>query len=262
MNDAPHAFNDAFILGRNGSQVIAGGNLLSNDFDVDVLQTPGPGSDTLSVVSQTISLGTGGSVALNTDGTFEWTCPTTFDGVAAFTYTMREAAGLTSTATVRLKALLPEPVIGGDPPPSLVVNDDVYHVGNKDLSISAADGVLANDPSGTFAVLVSHPTLGQLTSFGFDGSFGIHPGVQASGVGFGYRVFRNDMLISQPAGATMNDLGVDIYHGINPIKLIRKVQKTPGAFTTANLNDSDYDGTRDDQDNDVSPRVNATAGYR
>ncbi len=147
VNDAPVGIDDTRSLTEDaGITVAAGSGLLANDRDAD-------SGDTLRVsainglaasVGQTITLPSGALLRVNADGSYSYDPNGRFDGLAdgqtatdSFTYTVADAAGLTSTATMRL-------VIAGrnDAP---VARDDAATVGEKDRLAVPALGVLAND---------------------------------------------------------------------------------------------------------------------
>ncbi len=120
------------------------------------------------VLPQTIPLGGAGTVTLAAGGTFTWTRPPGYVGQTSFTYTAADLAGAQATATAgsRAEGRLASYQEGMVPTPA--AQDDIYHYGNADLVVPAADGVLANDEAGTFAVLVGSPG-SRLRSFGRTG---------------------------------------------------------------------------------------------
>ncbi|MFB2892387.1 beta strand repeat-containing protein [Aerosakkonemataceae cyanobacterium BLCC-F50] len=89
-NDAPVAVNDNVTT--TDLQPVTF-NVLTNDSDVDT-------GDLLSILSFTNP--TSGTVAKNADNTFTYTPTVGFIGNTSFNYTIKDLAGLTSTATVTL----------------------------------------------------------------------------------------------------------------------------------------------------------------
>ncbi len=121
VNDAPDAVNDAAATNEDAAVTIS---VLANDADVD-------GE---AVILTGVTQGTRGSVAQNGNGTVTYTPnPNTF-GADSFTYTVRDAAGLTDTATVTVSVA---PV--NDPPDA--INDSA--TANEGGSVAIV--VLAND---------------------------------------------------------------------------------------------------------------------
>ncbi len=121
VNDAPDAVNDSTATNEDAAVIIS---VLVNDADVD-------GE---AVILTGVTQGTRGSVAQNGNGTVTYTPnPNTF-GADAFTYTVRDAAGLTDTAAVNVNVA---PV--NDPPDA--INDSA--TANEGSNVAIA--VLAND---------------------------------------------------------------------------------------------------------------------
>jgi hypothetical protein len=108
VNDAPVANADSAITNENTA--VTTGNVLANDIDVDNPLTPAyiTAFDANSV--------NGGTVVNNGDGTFTYTPALNFNGLDTFTYTLIDAGGLTSTATVTITVTAVNSV------PSLVTN--------------------------------------------------------------------------------------------------------------------------------------------
>ncbi|MFN0044675.1 MAG: choice-of-anchor C family protein [Alphaproteobacteria bacterium] len=127
VNDGPVANNDTASTNEDAFVAIASATLLANDTDAD-------GGDTKTLVS------VGGAVngAVSLAGSVAYFTPNVdYNGPASFTYTMRDAAGATSSATVSVTV---NPV--NDAP---VANNDTAST-NEDtpLTISHAS-LLAND---------------------------------------------------------------------------------------------------------------------
>ena len=97
VNDAPVAHPDTFTTSEDGSLTVTAGQLTANDTDAD--------GDTLSIlsVSGAGSLGTvqlvGGQVVYSPGSAFQ-SLRVGETGLDRFTYTVRDAAGIVSTATV------------------------------------------------------------------------------------------------------------------------------------------------------------------
>ncbi len=118
----------------------------------------------------------GGSVTINSDGSFAYTPNAGFTGADSFTYALTDGASASTAATVTLDI--------SDTAPQ-VANSTYSLASGQTLAVSAADGVLANavdfNPvSGLQASLVSGPSDGTLT-FNSDGSFTYAPNSGFSG---------------------------------------------------------------------------------
>ena len=90
-NHAPVAVADTVGATEDVTLTIAAATLLANDTDVDA-------GDTKTLVS--VQAAQHGTVALNSSGNVVFTADANYSGVASFTYTMKDTAGATSTATV------------------------------------------------------------------------------------------------------------------------------------------------------------------
>ena len=138
VNDAPVAAKDAYTLAEDQPGGVHG-NVLANDSDVDAdpaLNKAGQALDTLTVSGHTNPQH--GTLVMAANGDFTYTPNANYNGPDSFTYTVKDSAGATSTATVTLNVT---PV--NDAP---VAVTDTYRT-NEDtaLVIAAKDGVLAND---------------------------------------------------------------------------------------------------------------------
>jgi len=123
VNDAPVAVDDTFS--GNEDEAITG-SLLGNDSDID--------GGTLSAVAETITTANGGTVTINTDGTFSYQGAANFYGTDSFDYTLNDGQGGTDIGTVSLDV-----ASVNDAP---VAMDDTFS-GNEDEEITG--NVLSND---------------------------------------------------------------------------------------------------------------------
>lgn len=159
QNLAPVASADAYQVDRNGTLTIAAPEgLLANDSDPDAT----PGGLSANLVEGPLH----GTLTLNADGSFTYTPDAGYFGADSFTYAASDGIGETPT-TVSLS------VVNTNAAPEAA--DDSYAMDkNGALSVSAAEGVLANDADadGTplNVQLVDGPLHGTLT-LNADGSF-------------------------------------------------------------------------------------------
>jgi len=129
VNDAPVAVNDVFG-GFRGETIF--GNLLTDngsgaDSDID--------GGTLAIIPQSFVTANGGTVTLNSDGTFSYLSAFDFFGVDSFEYTLLDGQGGMSTATASMNVAL-------DPSDTLIGSDLgelIDGTGNAD-DIFALDG--------------------------------------------------------------------------------------------------------------------------
>lgn len=161
-NTAPVAVNDSYIGTKNTTLNIAPSiGLFINDSD-DVSFT----LDSFDAASVH-----GGTVTVNSDGSFSYTPATGYVGIDTFTYTIKDTPGLTDTATVTIDVRDPN---------NPVATDDGVYTTRRNLNLSiAAPGVLGNDTTaigtltataGTFAT-----TAGGSVTMNIDGSFTYFP---------------------------------------------------------------------------------------
>ena len=179
--DRPVAQDDAFTIDEDNALI--GGSVLAdngNGADSD------PNGDPLTV--SLVTDVTNGTLALNPDGTFDYTPSPDFFGVDSFEYRVDDSNGGIDTATASITV---NPV--SDPS---VANDDSYATGESTpLSVGLANGVLANDTAGDFsltATLLTDVTDGTLT-LNPDGSFDYTPDAGFAGIdSFTYEVSGGD----------------------------------------------------------------------
>jgi VCBS repeat-containing protein len=150
-NDAPVATADtATAVGTNGA---ASGNVLTNDTDVDSGDTKAVSAITGGAVGQALTSAYG-ALTLNTDGSYSYVVNSANSTVLAlrtstdtltetFTYTMRDTAGLTSSATLTIT------IEGSNDAPVAVADvgsaTEAGGVANSTAGSGATGNVLTND---------------------------------------------------------------------------------------------------------------------
>ncbi len=92
VNETNTAANDSFTVSEDGTLNLNASQLLGNDTDLD--------GDTLRIVG--VSGAENGTVRLLDNGQIEFKTDANYSGPAKFTYTVTDAGGLTSTATVEV----------------------------------------------------------------------------------------------------------------------------------------------------------------
>jgi VCBS repeat-containing protein len=163
VNDAPTAANDTYTVQEDSTLSVSAANgVLANDSD--------PDGDSLTVTQS-------GALGINSDGSFTYSPAPNFNGQETFSYTVSDGNGGTATATVTINV-----TPGNDAPTAA---SDAYTVAeDSTLSVSAANGVLANDSDldgdSLTAAVQSNVQHGQLTLSG-DGSFTYSPAPNFNG---------------------------------------------------------------------------------
>jgi hypothetical protein len=163
-NNPPVANDDAYSTDQDTPLSVAAPGVLGNDTDAD--------NDPITVDSYDSASSAGGSVAMLTDGSFDYTPPSGFTGDDTFTYVATDGTDTSNAATVTITVS----AVGVGP----TARGDAYAtpVGKTlDVVASRVSGVLYNDFGGTApltAELVSGPANGTL-QLNSDGSFDYTP---------------------------------------------------------------------------------------
>ncbi len=199
-NDGPTAVADAGSVSENATLTVnAAGGVLSNDTDVDSGDTQAVSAVSFGATTGTVGsalAGTYGTLTLNADGSYSYSA----DRPAAealtagtvvtesFTYTMRDAAGATSSATITFT------ITGTNDVPS--ITGPLAGTVTEDSTLSA---------SGTLSV--SDPDAGQSAFVVQSGSAGIYGSFSIDAAGAWTYTLNNAAanVQSLPAGATVTD---------------------------------------------------------
>jgi Bacterial Ig domain len=242
VNDVPVAFNDAYSWPLDmpddpgGLGASAENGLLANDVDYDFDQPTG----TIQVASVDTS-GMIGSVSVDSDGAFTFHFPWPgFTGQTSFRYTLTDGVAESAPATALIFVLPPSD--GTTPPAS--VETYTYAVGEDPIN-DAVPGIAVLDGS--------PPANGRLTSFNLDGSFTYEP-PKTGPVGEEpkIKVYSQDGILIIKGTIIFVPVTLDIKNGQNSSRQLSFLeQKMVGAYTVANLNDTDGDGVIDALDDYV-----------
>lgn len=145
VNDAPDAVNDVAATSEDTAATFA---IVANDLDVD--------GEAVTVIA--VTQGSLGAVTLNANGSVTYIPAPNANGADAFTYTVRDGAGLTDTATVTVAvaAVNDAPVAVADaattregaPVTISVLANDSDIEGNT-LSVTSVSGSAVIHPDGT-----------------------------------------------------------------------------------------------------------------
>lgn len=266
VNDAPVAFKDAFSYHNkwygtdvNGDGKIDSidptitvsylpsvtGSLLDNDIDYD-----GPHSELRIVDFDWSALPPGLSVDVDKETGYV----TTFDGPAGFLgevpfgYRMEDNKGAMSD-WVGVTLFVYGPPADNVPGAPVTATQDTVVVGDNPQSVD----VLANDSNAYVAVVATHPQHGRLSDFA-GGSVTVTPGLVPLDTEFKYVVFGPTGATAALALVQVVGLKMVIHNGQNgpPIREENRngvgCRFAIGAFTVANSNDTDGDGTVDNKD--------------
>lgn len=155
LQRAPQCLPDQFSVAEAGTLVVATPGVLGNDLD--------PEGDALTVFTYN-NTGMQGSMAMFSNGRFNYTPPAGFTGIESFTYRMRDSANNQSaTCEVQLH------VVAVDRGPT--ARDDAWYL-PVDGSLSVSDparGLLSNDsdPDGDAMTVISYtaPPEGSVSIF-------------------------------------------------------------------------------------------------
>ncbi len=162
----PVALADEYVVAEDTPLSIPAPGVLANDSD--------PDGDPLT--AQLVSGASIGNVVLGPDGSFEYSAPLDFNGVATFSYAASDGALSSAPATVTITVT---PV--NDAP---LAFDDQYSGTQDTVLVVGAPGVLANDSDvdgdTLTASIASDPSSG-IVSFNADGSFSYTPSAGFSG---------------------------------------------------------------------------------
>jgi len=132
INDGPTAQDDVFS-GEVNTQ-IAGNVLVDNGNGAD----SDPENDTLQVTAASFTTAQGGSVVLNTDGSFTYTPVNGYSGNDSFDYTISDGNGGQDTGTVQITVEEPLNIINGT-----ANNDNLYGTiaGDEIYGLEGNDGL-------------------------------------------------------------------------------------------------------------------------
>ncbi|HEY8356109.1 MAG TPA: cadherin-like domain-containing protein, partial [Ramlibacter sp.] len=230
VNDAPVAVADAIEMREDEAQYVWFETLLANDSDVD--------HDGMEVIL--VEDASHGSLSFEGGGVV-FTPDADYHGIAGFTYTMRDASGLTSTASVAIDIL----AVNDDP----VLAPDLVTGREDTQTVILAGELLANDTdrdSGELSIVDVYGDGNAIVELSEDGSsITFTPAAGYSGpASFYYQV-------SDGQSATW--LGGEVVVNVAPVNdapvteadWLEAVEDTPVVFTATALlaNDTDPEGS-------------------
>jgi YVTN family beta-propeller protein/VCBS repeat-containing protein len=232
VNDAPIARSDSYSTAEDTPLNTVAAMLpgvLTNDTDHD-------SGDTLSVLAETKGTSQGGTVTINSDGSFSYSPAANFAGQDSFTYTVTDGTVTSNTAivTVAVTAVNDVPVALGDVA-------GVVEGGATTVAVLAND----TDSDGTIdsatVVIVQQPTSGSVL-VNTDGTVTYtSSGAEVTSDSFTYTVADNSGTVSNTAIVTVTVTAVNDA----PVAVDDTATVAEGGSTTVTVlgNDTDADGT-------------------
>jgi hypothetical protein len=195
--ESPVAYPDAYETSRNETLFVSAPGVLINDKSAPDWDPPRLSATLIDNVSH-------GNLALNEDGSFEYTPDVNFVGEDTFTYRISDGERTSDAAAVSITVI--------DTNSRPIAADDSYEMLEDDILTIGAPGVLANDhdPDGhtLYITLVEEPQFGTLT-LNEDGSFEYIPAADFHGEDrFTYRLSDGE-LQSELALVAINVLPVN-----------------------------------------------------
>jgi len=161
VNDAAITENDRLVADEDTPLVIDANQLLANDFDVD--------GDKLTIIG--VSDAQNGTVKLLGNGQIEFTANANYSGPAKFSYTVTDADGLTSTATVEVN-------VAAAADAANVVASDVSGFEDQAVALNLSASLTDTDGSEVLSVSIKGVPEGFSLSNGTrqaDGSWNVAP---------------------------------------------------------------------------------------
>ncbi|HBJ34448.1 MAG TPA: hypothetical protein DDZ51_06725, partial [Planctomycetaceae bacterium] len=138
VNEANTATNDSFRISEDATLLLGADQLLANDTDLD--------GDRLEIVSVSDALH--GTVRLLDNGKIEFKPDSNYSGPASFSYTVTDAGGLTSTATVEIN-------VDAVADTARLIADDVLGVEDQSVALNLAASLADTDGSEVLSVSIS-----------------------------------------------------------------------------------------------------------
>ncbi len=178
-NTNPTALDDNYHTNINQRLTVEAPGILGNDTD--------PDGDALSVIAYDSTSSKGGTVDLNSDGSFTYTPAMDSMNIDTFTYIVSDGNGNTDTAMVSI--IIKDPRVGGENSPPIAEDDEFMTDQDLELVVTDPDeGILINDsdPDGdniaALEVTNAFTDQGGFISINANGTFSYTPSLGFVGV--------------------------------------------------------------------------------
>jgi hypothetical protein len=176
VNDAPLVANDAYTMIKGGTLNIAATGVLANDSDPEA-------GDTLTATNY--SLPSIGTLTGNADGSFSYTPPATYTGIASFNYLARDNWGVASKTVgwVSIAVRANRAPLTVDDMASTLPNTGlvIAVLGNDSDPDTAIDPTNHIDPATVFIPVTGKPNMGGTVSVNADGTISYTPRLNFTG---------------------------------------------------------------------------------
>jgi bacillopeptidase F len=174
VNDAPVTSNDVYTMTKGGTLNVAAPGVLANDIDPDV-------GDTLTATNY--SAPSTGTLAGNADGSFSYTPPAIYNGMAYFNYLAQDSAGATRKGWVSIAVRLNrgpvtvDDTVGTTPNTTLAINV----LSNDSDPDTAIDPTNTIDPATMFIPATGKPNMGGTVTVNANGTITYTPKLNFTG---------------------------------------------------------------------------------
>ncbi len=174
VNDAPVTANDAYTMIKGGTLNVAAPGVLANDSDPDV-------GDTLTATNY--SGASTGTLAGNADGSFSYTPPATYTGMAYFNYLAQDSAGATRKGWVSIAVRANKAPVTVDDTVATAANTVlvINVLGNDSDPDTAIDPANTIDPATVFIPVTGNPNMGGTVTVNVDGTINYTPKLNFTG---------------------------------------------------------------------------------
>jgi FtsP/CotA-like multicopper oxidase with cupredoxin domain len=176
VNDAPLVSKDVYTMIKGGTLNVAAPGVLANDIDPDA-------GDTLTATN--FSTPKVGTLTGNANGSFSYTPPATYTGMAGFAYLARDNSGVASKSAgfVSIAVRANKAPVTVDDAVSLTPNTTltINVLGNDSDPDTAIDSANRIDPATVFIPATGKPNNGGTVTVNADGTIGYTPRLNFTG---------------------------------------------------------------------------------
>ncbi|MDP3400382.1 MAG: Ig-like domain-containing protein, partial [Brevundimonas sp.] len=170
VNDAPLVANDAYTMIRGGTLNVPAAGVLVNDRDPDI-------GDTLTATNYAVP--STGTLVGNADGSFSYTPPATYTGMASFSYLARDNSGLAGKTAgwVSIAVRANKAPVTVDDAATVASNTTqvINVLGNDSDPDTAIDPANHINPATVFIPVTGKPNMGGTVTVNADGNISYTP---------------------------------------------------------------------------------------